>query len=629
MRVLILAIPIMVANLAFASTDTQKSKSCNWTIEIFKSQPSEACKKDFLGKVKNDQDKIFVERIFKNWEPLTGYDIVIDNGFIQIWNEKEDDFLQMQWLSFDPAIAYINGVIVTDDLKDPSFYRRMERMFQKAGDTEVVASATKRLSPLEIFLFSDEAYAKAKARAANRSPAEVGAYMFTVEGMDGGGRAAEDAFAGVYGKNWTPNWANNGFLHDGGYVDKGGAWSKPTIQCRDTGQNGRKALQAVEATIFKDNKVTIMPIGNSRTEFYVFGYPGKESVVKVDMSGKKFGTGVTERSGGGKGKGRWRKVNGKTRYQVRRNGRWQNSKYHPPRSVYYPSCDRRFNAETNATCGSVWEQMANLGNETKFTDEDGAAAKGVREQLVGKAVGTYLKELKDQAAKFGREIKFGSDIHCESPKLFSDKETRAELVAVCRDYLERSTKGSRTNFAADGKSNLQHCKIAKGADGQQKVEKCTDKPDDATIATAGSYPEESKVYRTQVDVMKNYVALYKKHGALRDENEICPGLELSNKWQSNAEEKGQLGLGKVADLGTCIAPDANAPKELKDAYAAIGRGAEKNYRDKQGSEFHRQIEKRILGAMMLSECCDNSTCQTNALNSMNLKFEGGKSDAVK
>jgi hypothetical protein len=129
--------------------------------------------------------------------------------------------------------------------------------------------------------------------------------------------------------------------------------------------------------------------------------------------------------------------------------------------------------------------------------------------------------------------------------------------------------------------------------------------------------------------MKKYVELYKKFGATHNVDEICPGLDLSNTFYADAETKGRAGVGKVSDLRKCIKPDNDSPKALRDAFAATQQGAEKNYRLKMGDEFHRQIEKRVMGAMMLSECCDNSTCQAKALTNMDIDLKGAKSDTVK
>lgn len=545
---------LLVAVAVLAGSDFSQaavkggSSSCHWGFEVFKSQVSEACQKSLLSKL-NEQDKIFAQRLFKEWEPLKGYDVQLEDGWMQFSNPKDDDFLEIQWISLEPAIAFINGVIVNDDSKDASIYRRVERMLKKADDTTVAMGLPSRLERFKYFLLSDEAL------AAVRQSVDDSVFIFTAAGWTGDAETIVDKV----------NLAQSGHL-----PAKRNFWeSWDKVQCTDTNWGtGRKKVVSVQGNI-QGQPVTIRSFPDSRTKFLVSGYPTNEAKLMVDFTGENAAAPYMQRT----------KL--KPKYYWKKGKRYRR-KYRGGQVAYLAPCSGLYNEELNPSCGKLWQELA--GDE--------------RFQEVQKAIGRH---------EDSESIRWGQDISCA--KVYPGN-ANVMIRYECEQRLGSAFQKENRRFQ----------------EGQAKITRCTqvgESVDDAKCKEklkAGELPGEGpqipeNLRESKLGAMRAYADAWRedpKMAKLKPEA-ICPGLALSESEQRSNSY-----------LPDCMEPPRGAGAKLKAVHKEMKKGEVYIDGKVRGALAQRDLEKQVLGAMILGECCNSASCIDKIGAKTNIKLENGK-----
>lgn len=592
-RAVLFAIALFTAfDFARAEVKKAETKSCHWAYEVFKTKIGENCQKDLLGKLANEQDKIFAQRIFKNWQPLTGYEVELNNsGLMRIMSTQDDDFLEIQWISIEPAIAIINGVVVTDEVKDDSKYRRLERMLKKADEAKVAMGLPARRHPLHWLLLGDQAEA-----LNGSSRVDDAAFMFMID------IHTDPAKGPSYAVGTAEDLVANDKidLHDSNHVSRKGDWfvtkwwNKETVKCQAAGDGkGRMTIVSMKEKI-GDKDVTIESVGASRTQFMVTGYPNSGERVLVDFA---------------KGKGAMEpyKVRGKLLSRGRtwtdKRGRKRRTKPRYGKPSYAMPCTGLYRADFNDGCGKLWMELA---EDEKFPE---------------------VKAAIDRFADPDR-IRWGKDISCAM--IYPDKKEpgnlyRGQLASVMRYECEQrfGSKFQKENriFAEDrGQAHLSYCTTA-------SVSSCTDKQlngkknskkrfEDADFEGEGP-PDPEKLRAIEIGGMQKYVETWNDDPNTihyKSPSDICPSLGLSAEAQAQKTD-----LAK-----DCLTPPKAAGTALKQFHKALAAGNVDLYGKVRGGQIRRDLEQKVLSAMIVGECCNSEACAKAIETNAGIKLEGAK-----
>lgn len=585
---------VMPFEVVRAEVKKIETKSCHWAYEVYKTKIGENCQKDLLGKLSSEQDKIFAQRIFKNWQPLTGYEVETnDRGLIRIMSTKEDDFLEIQWISIEPAIAIINGVVVTDEVKDESVYRRLERMLKKADDAKVAMGFPSRRHPFQS-LFSIE-----EAEAAGSSNVDDAAFMFMVD------MNTDPAKGPSYTVGSAEDLVTNDKVdfHNSHHISSKGNWLtrnlklwklnlyKETVQCQASGDGkGRMTIVSVKEKI-GDKDVTIESVAGSRTQFMVTGYPKAGDHVLVDFA---KGTGARDKymvKGKLISKGRtWTDKRGK-KHRVK-------ARYGKP--SYASPCTGLYRADFNDGCGKLWMDLA---EDEKFP------------------------EVKEAIEKFAdpEKIRWGKDISCD--EIYPDKKEAGNLyrgnLAVtmrheCEEHFDTKFQKENRIFSEDkNQAHLSYCSSAVVSSCTDKQSNSKKKLQDSDFDGEGPAAPEN-VRAVEIGGMQQYVEAWNNDPSTthyKSPSDICPSLGLSADAQAAKSD-----LAK-----DCLKPPKDAGAKLKNFHKALSAGNVSLYGKVRGGQIRRDLEQKVLSAMILGECCNSQTCARAIEDKSGIKLEGAKS----
>lgn len=588
-KAMLFVVILTTANFAFAAKPV-----CSWASEIYKDKVSEVCRKEFLKKLDNEQDKIYAERLFKEWAPMAGYEVVVEPDFIQVQGKEE--FLQIQWLSRKPAIAYINGEIVIDDSKDPSIYRQIERMIDKS---EFGATSSARLERIRWFLFGGEANAASK----RVSPATDAAFLYTVDGRSG---TALD----ILGRD-EDSAVFDGKLKEGKVLPKTSGLltsNAPNALLKFFGASEKLRCDSEKKMLAGPTKQTLdgQPItitALDRSTFLVQDYPkGKTSVVKMKGDGKWVG-GYYVNSRNSKGKIRRRK-----------NG--------SPIKVFVTPCSGRYNAEVNDTCKTAWEDMM---ESPQFAEDK-----------------EKMQEFMGQFENW-QDVKFGQHITCD--KVFEGSRASAKR---CRTFLNAYAPGSsrRYNLTEDKGRHQADVFTCDPAQVEKKDwKKCAKADDIEHFASAEDDEVDAKEARdAEVAARRAYQRAMIEDSARakadksdakqadkfdRDAEKVnpltvCP-TPIAWDLKAGVKQTGQAAYDAMTDLGTCNPPPyANPSAAVKAAYEEVKKGGKRLYREGAAAGGRDALERRLMGMMMLGDCCANAGCSDKVMEKYNIDLKGGR-----
>jgi hypothetical protein len=583
-----LTLALFIGSQAQADTG---SKVCDWAYEAFAEKVSETCQRDLLSKLTDEQDKIFARRMFANWEPLKGYELVIDNGLIQYINDKTGDDFQMFWLSHMPAIAVIDGVAVFDDAKDPSVYRRIERMLRKAEETNTALNVP-RLNPIQSFLFSNEAYAMASSRR------QFVPFVFTVAGRS---NTAEEYFDNDdEGGDTKSGWAA-GALKDKGYLPKSNSWGfnpGQSLVCKNPPESGMLASHK-ETIDGKEVEITAI----SRTDFIVKDYPKTGNTLKVHMRGEAtsaaYGSEQRVARTDSRGKQLWSKRNSKTgkRYRLYRsaipcNDMFKDSDNFHKQCVnaWFDLADKEEFKEIKAYLDEPVVKIEEKSYVEKFGDTIGgllSSGKGDPGSLRGIRCSTFYAGNGD-----------------------SDRQKRKH----CEDYFKHLVTGDKGAHVKEGGATYQVCEGA-------NINTCV-KKDPGEIALADKESVGTASWYKEYEARRNYRDL------LRADLERIDYRNLSAaEKRAKVDEICPLpqAMGSSIAFSKCSAPPKGVKRATVDAYKVIS-GADKRTPDAAGGPLRDRIERRLIGNMMMGDCCasKNSVCIAKLREKYNIDLDGSK-----
>ncbi len=599
-----LALPLVLTNSAQAA-----APSCDWAYEMFKDKVSETCQQEFLTKLTDEQDKIFARRMFATWEPLKGYELVIDQNLIQYVNDDTGDDFQMFWLSQTPAIAVINGVAVVDETKDPSIYRRIERMLKKAEETSTAQNTPQNaplINPIQLFLFSNEAYAKASSRR------QFVPFVFTVSGRS---NTAEEYFDNDdKGGDTIAGWAS-GALKDKGYLPRSSTWgfnSSRTLQCNNPPESGMLAKHT-ETIDGKDVEIT----ATSRTDFVVKNYPKAGDTLKVHMKGEAtseaFGTsGKRVANTDWRGKQIWSKPNPKTgkRHRLYRSAIPCNDMFKDS-DDFHEQC---VNAWFDLADKEEFKEIKNYLDEPVVKVEE----KGFGEKI-GDGVGRALAGDKPDPGSL-RGIRCSTFYGGNGD---SDKLKRKH----CEDYFKNLVFGSKGAHIKEGGATFHLCE-----NGNLKA--CVKKDpgeialsDKDAVGTASWYKEYEarKKYR---DLLRTDLERIDYRKLSKTEKQAIDAKPADTaKYKAKVDEICPLprALGSSIAFAKCGSPPKGVKQGTLDAYKVIS-DADKRTPDAAGGPFRDRIERRLIGNMMMGDCCasKNSVCIDKLKEKYQIDLDGSK-----
>ena len=278
--------------------------ACNWNLEIFKAKISDSCQAEFMGKLTDEQDRIYSRRMFKDWNLPKGTEVSVEPGFLQVSNTETGELYQVAWLSDKPLMMWIDGVVVSDASSDTSIFRRIEKLYKKAHE-----EAQARRDPVRTFLFGNDAYAELMG------PDLPLTNLYHVNGYTG---TASDFLAtrdqnlkGLFGNSeWASSWLSS--------------WT--------SGRSNTCVANKIDdfKTDIDGKPVTIHQV--TKTEFTVTGLvPGKS--VKVDMN--PSATGVAVATGSGK--------SSKQKKKKKKNS-----------YIATYACDGRYSVDSDSQCKDAW-----------------------------------------------------------------------------------------------------------------------------------------------------------------------------------------------------------------------------------------------------------------------------------
>lgn len=546
------SIPLAALAVSAKTASAGTSGACDWGTEMFKDKVSESCQKDLAGKLKDEQDRVYARRVFKNWQPLKGYEVIAEDGFFQAANAAGDVF-QAQWVSFEPAILYVNGQLIVDARKETSVYRKIDKLFEKANIANGDAK-TAWLSPLRRVLAEDAAEA---SNSSTSDHVKDNFFVYSVNYRDTTGKT--DTIAGTATSVLSGTDADQGgVLKDTGShlkesnvlpcVSNSLTWSTSCSASTQTFVCNKDMTALTETTRKLDGKdVTITPVAGSRTQFIVTGYPESDHVIKVNMKGTdSVAPGLT--------------------YHVRdRNGRPAYHNNGTPVLGYRTACSGRYVESINDSCKSAWADLVAAKSDLKAD---------------------YDKYMKDHKLDEASKVSYGRDISCE--KVYSD----SDKARSCRTYLANRFSLNHRHFDEDHAEYVD-CGTDRSCKNGEKV------LDSEILAKVKPIDDSAKLDK-EIKLRKAYIAAIdadpKKPEDKAGKN-FCALVSMDGSSPS-----------KVADLQACNKPYRNASKDVVRAFADIKEGADNALFNKRGDDLRAVLTNRILGMMMMGDCCGDSQC---------------------
>lgn len=550
--------------------------ACDWVRELYKDKVSEACQKALLGKIKVEQDRIYAGRIFKDWQPMKNYEILLEKNFLQFTNQTTGDFFQAQWLSFKPAIAYINGQLVIDESADDSMYRRIDRLVTKAemaNEKQDKSSA----SAIRLFFMPNEAYA---ATRSSRETASNGLFLFTMDGKTG---TAED----FLGDSEDEKLSNSSLKQTNVLPSNGELVSDSLLasfgDTRGMHCDGKKLAPSTQKINGYD--VTIKPV--NRSTFVISGFKTKNDpngsrtfTVRMDpdkdVAARKW---VKDRV----------KKDGK--HKRHRSGHW----------VRGVACSSAFNDKINDSCKSAWGEMA---SSDRFSEEQQG-------------------KIKEALAQFEKAegVQYGKHVTCE--KVFSGNEDRR----ACRKFL--TDKFPSGKYVTAGNAKFYDC-----GDKDPAKSKCDElNEEDFSIVGQDKSHGRSDVAQAAIDARMSYIKammadparakMDKKNGLRFNPVDHCPVPQegIATSARSVGEQVGVT--DRLSGLSECKAPYKGASPEVMDAWAKVQKGGERVANESDGADFQRNVERRLMGMMMLGDCCGSDTCRETVASKQSIDLKSG------
>jgi hypothetical protein len=569
-----LAVGFLLANLGSAQAGTPAKtdspakpagSSCDWVHELYKDRVSEACQSSLLGKIKVEQDRIYANRIFKDWQPMKDYEVVMEKNFLQFTNQKSGDFFQAQWLSFKPAIAYINGQLVIDESNDESMYRRIDRLIAKAEAANDKAEKSS-VNAIRLFFLSNEAYAAVTQKSA-RDMSANGLFLFTMDGKSG---TAEDFL-----NNSEDGLVSNSSLKEANVLPPS----------KEVGQgltcDGKKLATSTQK--IKGYDVVIKPV--DRSTFVISGFktksdPNGSRTFTVRMDPDKD---VAPRT--------WVKDKiKKAQKHKRRRGHW----------VRGVPCSSAFNEKINDVCKSAWGEMA--GSDQLTEDQQ-----------------NKIKEFVSQYDK-AEGIQYGRVISCE--KVFSATDDRR----ACRKFLNNK-------FPAGSYVNADNAKFYDCGDKDPVKGKCDELTEkDFSIVGKDNSRGNSETNQAAIDARMNYIKammadparakMDKQNGLRFNPVDHCP-VPAEGKLTSVQKAGEELDVYDRLSGLECKPPYKGASADVQAAWAKVQKGGAQIANENDGSDFQDAVQRRLMGMMMLGDCCGSDTCKQTVLSKQSINLKGG------
>jgi hypothetical protein len=567
---------------------SQAKAACDFPADLYATKLSEACQKDLTTKATNEQDKIYLERMFKNWVPFgPEYDISREEGYLEVYNSNTGEINQIEWVNYEnPAIAYINGQLVVDSDKDASIFRRLERMMDKS-ETE---GGDVAMNPLLRLLRGENAEAAKKRQLQFQNSA----FIFALE--DGKQGKAEDLIAGD-----SDGWIFNHSLKSAGYF--------PNMKDKTFICDGNRIRGDITQNL--GGKDVLIKQGGGKTEFSISGLiDGK--VLRVNMKPRADHQFVTDDKG---------------RVKTVRSAR--NSKRRVPLTLNGQACQTRYNSSIVDTCKEGWEEFAK--------------SRGTAEEQ--QAVRTYIESV--NTAKGGKAV-YGRDFSClklyetkgVDPK--KEKEKWDKLAAQRRDCMihfntivppSRVVSVKRADYSVCD-ANGGNCK---GITPEQLAElRSKDQSTDerAYNSTMDRQQIGQKLQQSRKEYADAVAEAVKEKNPSLSVSDVCGAATSEFGGMSENMVRGSDGSitypagGRKIKYAPCRKPDDFKALVSKEKFEILKKKFDASTKPDQavaqvkGSIARGDIEKRLVGAMMMSQCCGSAKCQDVLKSKMGIELRG-------
>lgn len=134
--------------LSFVLTNAQaaEEKLCDLAEQLTIDKMDPSCRAQFIKSMKNEQDKVDLEKLLTGWKPPQGLEIS-DYGTHVVINDG-DKSLRIGLIATKPLMLVINDRFYLDDSKETSFSRRIEKVLLRHEKAEKTARNKKWWTPL-------------------------------------------------------------------------------------------------------------------------------------------------------------------------------------------------------------------------------------------------------------------------------------------------------------------------------------------------------------------------------------------------------------------------------------------------------------------------------------------------
>lgn len=590
---------LFVEIFAIFFVSASASAKCNLPEEFYQEKVSEACRAHLVSQATDAQDKIYLERILKNWKPMTDYEILHEDGFLEVVNTVSGEVDQLQWISYEsPAILYFNGQVVAETVaNDGSIFRRIQRLIESAEK----ANATEGKSALRRLLEPN----RANAATANT---QVAAFVFQLD-ADKKGKAA--VILGAEADSESSFWRM--FAGGSAYIKQNGILPDTRdkkFQCDANKVRGDVPQKLGEQEIVINQE--------ARDKATVKGLLPDKQVLKVTMP--KHGQQRVVEIDPATGKEKL------VRYQGRM----------VTRNILGRACQDKYNPTVAEKCKKAWDDFAN----SRATD----AEKG--------EVRSYIQRVTQ-----GRQgsVLYGRDFKCA--ELYKHDHLRGEAKRANVVKLESCNRAMADvipagNLIKAGAARYQVCneqgQSCKAIDAAELARlRNMGPPVGRPGGTFANDPQTARVtmerQHRQLQDRKAYEEAVKAAVAAAPRGsgvtlaDICPAgipngtfrvpqgvpRDVTRSFNNDRREFTKFDFAECkapnkAPISTYIA--AGAKRNRLAALFQKTKNPDRQIANERGEVARGDIEKRIMGMMMLGDCCGNRVCMEHMKQKLGIEL---------